>query len=778
MHGLLQAGLLLAPALARGVGATASPQHDKPSAFVTLDVPDAGLENSTPFLTFRLDVFESLTPCGTANVTINGEALPEDGKLSLPLVPDFQALDTAEADTNADETSNKDTPSAVISWGSDCVSWGGRDREQVMNLRIVSVNGVAVNDDAAKAPTTVRFRQIAPARIVLIQNAASAFHFNDEHFKPPTTLTASADTAVDTDDSDNTSDNDADAADLIAWENSLIMMHRSVALLHHSIDARERYIVDRFGPSASPLIDAHKYGAGKRGGPCSGVTSVIGSVLHKVAGTAKSLYGELIANTFGEDTPRGQPGWAPPHGHHHGAPQGPRHGHPKGQPFMFRPYCVPEHGRAGPPPPPPPPPSFLFHCSSVFAPLTAPDDELTTPSPPPPPSKGFRPKHPHGPPPPVSQPSNDEGHHHGGPGPEGPSWVGMAGGGRFDKRPVNKGGEFRGRKMHGYGPDGPQPRVAWKHGHHGYGSHLFRHAPVAKMVAFFSLVLILLFVFGRRCRNRRVKERLLRRANRPRGFRRFTTRFQRSTEGSQERHERQQDRHERRQARRERRRERRREHKASVRSFFRNIRRFVFGGHNGDEKLGEPNTRPSDRTNLRTPADGHIVTSTPPSRQHSPAPSLEDEIAEFRAAADVVGQMIAAEEGRAAIAQTAESRRQQQDDDLERAMHSVSPPASRNAIRPAPVSASAPAAARAAPPPAPIAPYRQPPPPPPPPPSVVNTSNVVAGYGRRDAAGIDSDFDDTESLPPAYSPDDDAYVNFVEASLVADGFQYHPGANH
>ncbi|KAL1893167.1 hypothetical protein Sste5346_006599 [Sporothrix stenoceras] len=813
MHGLLKAGLLLAPALARGVGATASPQDDKPSAFISLDVPDAGLENGTPFLSFRLDVLDSLNACGSTNVTINGEALPENGQLSLPLVPDFESIHTT---TDADKISKKDTPSAVVSWETDCVSWGGQDREQMMRLRIVSVNGVAVKDDAAKDPTTVRFRQTAPARIVLVENAASAFQFNDNYFKAPTTASApttpadkkavdnsNGETEEETDEFENDdtdysdADSEADAADLVAWENSLIMMHRSVALLFHDIRVRERYVLERFGPDASPIVDGHrKHGFGKHGGPCSDVTAFIGSVWHKVAGTAKSLYGELIANTFGDGGgPHGH--WGPPRGFHDGPPHGPPHGPhgPHGShgphgppPFMFRPYCFPEDGRVGPPPPPPPPPSFLFNCPSAFPP-PPPGEGL--PPPPPPPAEGFPPpppgppglppKHPHGPPPPgppselngLPPPRHGgphEGHHHGGPGgpggPEGPFWVGMSGGDRFDKRP-SEGGEFRGRKMHGHGPDGP-PANVWKHGHHGHrgppGSFPFGRAPVAKMVAFFGLVIVLLFVFARHCRNRRMEERMRRRANRPRGLRGFAARFQEFTEEVQERHERRQAR-----------RERRRKQKKSVRGFFRNVRCLLFGGDRGDEKLDDANTTASERTGLRTPADGHIVTSTPPSRQRSPAPSLEDEIAEFRVAADVVGQMIAAEEGRLAIAQTAESRRRQ-DEDLEAAMRSVSP-VSRSATSPAPAPVS-PAPAPVTPPPAPaVAPYHQPPPPPPPPPSMANSSSVYGGYGRRDAAGIDSDYDDVESLPPAYSPDDYQYVNLVEASVVADGFQYRPGSS-
>ncbi|CAK7216230.1 hypothetical protein SBRCBS47491_002751 [Sporothrix bragantina] len=774
MHGLLKAGLLLAPALARGVGATASPKGNQPSAFITLDVPDAGLENGTPFLSLRLDVQESINACGTANVTINGETLPKNGQLSLPLYPDFEGINDKGA---SEKISGKDTPSAIVAWESDCVSWGGKDREQLMRLRIVKVNGIDVKEtDEDNEGATIRFRQTAPARVVLVEGAASVFTFDDYYFAAPpaptSTTKATAPKATGSSDSDstNTDDNELDAdnktdandADLVAWENSLILMHRSAALVHHDIHLRERYIVERFGPDASPIIahdSKHGRGKGKSDGPCSEITAFIGSVLHKVTNTAKSLYGELISNTFGE-------GYGP-HGSHdgphfggrHGGPHGPFFGPSHGRPgFPMRPYCFPDSGRMGPPPPPPPPPSFLFNCPPTTS------DELPAP-----PREGFTgppfpPKHPHGRipdgPVPGSPPPPGEGpHHHGGPTDGVPFW--MAGAvAPFDKpAPIDKAGEFRGRKMHGHGPDGPPTPEMWNHGGHGHGPH--HGPPVAKMVAFFGLVIVLLFVFARHCRNRRIEKRLRnRRANRPRGFRGFAARFQEFTEEVQERHER-------RQARRERRRQRR----ASMHGFFRSVRRFLFAGDDDDEKLLAAEAGAagaSERTGRRggTAADGHIVTSTPVSREQSPAPSLEDEIAQFRVAADVVGQMIAAEEGRMAIAQTAESRRRQQqqqdDEDLERVMRSTSP---------------ASVAAPSTPPPAPTAPYNQPPPPPPPPPSMATSSSMYGGYGRRDAAGIDSDFDDTESLPPAYSPDDYQYVNLVEASVVADGFQYRPGSS-
>lgn len=267
------------------------------------------------------------------------------------------------------------------------------------------------------------------------------------------------------------------------------------------------------------------------------------------------------------------------------------------------------------------------------------------------------------------------------------------------------------------------------------------------MIAFFALILVLLFVFVRHLRNRRIRDHLRnRRSDQPRGFRGFAARFQAFTEECRERRER-------RQARRERRRQRR----ESVRNFFRSVRRLLFSGDDDDEKLAEAGGVTPGRTGPRPAANGHIEASMPPSRQRTPIPSLEDDIAQFRAAVDVVGQMIAAEEGRVAVAQTAEARRRQEEDQEQAARTRAS--------------------ATTRPPPAPTASYYQPPPPPPPPPSMANSSSVYGGYGQRDAGDIDSDFDDVESLPPAYSSDDYDTVNLVEASVIADGFQYRPSSN-
>ena len=649
-----------------------------------------------------------------------------------------------------------------------------------MRLRIVSVNGIDVKEtktdndndnDNDNDAVTVRFSQTTPARVVLVENAASVFHFNDNYFaaqSAPSATTAPTTSPVTADTTAPKTTENTDA-ELAAWENSLILMHRNVALLHHDMHQRERYIVERFGPNASPIVAhvrKHAFGKGKSDGPCSEITAFLGSVFHKVAGTAKSLYGDLVSNAFGEDEPHHHG----PHGFHTGPHDGP-HGGPHDGPRHFNPFhdrsgfpvkafCFPNSGRMGPPPPPPPPPppSFLFHCP----PLPPSHEELSSASRAGFAGSSFPPKHPHGSSLPNEGPHHDmhhdghhDGHHdshHGGPPDGGPFW--MAG---VVAAPIDKAGEFRGRKMHGHGPDGPPPPETWIRGHHGHGP---RHGPsLVKMAAFFALVVVVLFVFARHCSNRRIEKHLRnRRANRPRGFRGFAARFHELSEEVQGRH-----------ARRQARRERRRQRRASRTSFFRSVRRFFFARDDDDEKLlaAEAGAAPSaERTGHRSGiTEGHIVTNTPTSRERSPAPSLEDEIAQFRVAADVVGQMIAAEEGRLANAQTAESRRQE-DEDLERVMRAT---ATSPASPPSP-----PPTALAAP------PYNQPPPPPPPPPSMANSASVYGGYGsysRRDVAGIDSDFDDTESLPPAYSPDDYQYVNLVEASVVADGFQYRPGSS-
>ncbi|EPE08869.1 hypothetical protein F503_04456 [Ophiostoma piceae UAMH 11346] len=660
MHGLLKAGLLLAPALA---GAAATSQDNNPSAFITLDLPVAALENGTPFLSLRLDVLESPSACGSANVTINGEALPKNGKLALPLVPDFDGA-------NGIATSKKNTPSAVVSWESDCVSWGGMEREQIMRLRVVSVNGVDAKKSGSEDDvTTIRFTQTSPARIIVAEGTASAFYFNDNYYAETDSIPTEADDA-DNDEFEEITDDDLDnseSADFIAWENSLIMLHHHVALLHHDIRMREHYVADRFGPPASQ----HAFGGRPPHGhprphsgpqpPCNDVSSFIGSVLHKITGTAKAIYG----------------GWWP------------------------MPHCFPGSGRkrTGPPPPPAAPPSFLFHCPS---------------SPPPPSKQGPHAGHSHdhqGPPqvpphdgphghphpdnephhPPHQPPHQEPPHepHHDGPSEHGP------GGPEKDGFHMSETSETKSHDHKTHDHDGPFPPAEWEHGPHPFGGPhegdgpRRMHAPAIKMVAFSALILVLFLVVVRHCSNRRMQKRLVRRA----------------------------------------RRRARRARRSSGRGLFSSMRRFLSTRDEFYEKVAD------DEADIEG-----IPECSEVSRPTTPVASLEPEAAETAVAIDVVAvdvveEVVGADEDSSSVIDTVETSKAQE-----------------------------------------IASFHQPSFTPPPPPPTTTASSVYSGYGRRDPVGIETDFDDTESLPPAYSSDDYAYVNMIEASVVADGFQYRPSS--
>ncbi|CAK7272252.1 hypothetical protein SEPCBS57363_005038 [Sporothrix epigloea] len=629
MHGLFKAGLMLAPALASGIGATTSLQGNNPSAFITVDVPDVGLETDKHFLTLRVDVYESLDACGTAKLTINGEALPGSGRLSLPLVAD----DDIKTDSKINRVS---TPTADFAWDSDCLSLGDQDREQLLRLRIVSVNGIDVTGtDTRDNSVAVHFRQTAPAHVLSVEGAASFFQFKDDH-------SASTAKAIDHKAADAVNTDYADDADLVAWKENLDSLHRSMALLQHDTRLRERYIAERFGPDALSVVD-HSSDHSNRiiGAPCSKFTAFLGSVFHTITGTAQSLYDELVLDAFGDDS---------------------KHRH-------------------NPSPPPLPNNDLARQHSS--------------------------PKHPHNPVPPRQRP-----HHVGQHTAADKAPIRMTDAATASDKPLDRAFKFRGRNMRSYSPDGPSPAETLLSERHNDESPR-QWPPLLKTVFFFALIAIVLgfLLHG----GKRMKER------------------------------------------RESRRERHRRFRVSVNSFLHTVSRFFAGGDDHEKLLAAEAGAASlsERSSLRGGAtEGHIMTNASALREQPPASSLEDEIAQFRAAADMVDQMIVAEEGRAAsAAQSAEPRRrQEQRNERSSLSASLTPRSFSPPLAPAAFTAR----------------YNQSPPPP-------QSSRMYGGFDAGDPAGSDVEFDDTESLPPPYSSEDYQDVDLAEAHMVADGFQYRPG---
>ncbi len=589
-------------------------------------------------------------------------------------------LNPLSGEFDGDSPDKTPADSAVVSWESKCVSWGGADQEQILQILVLSVNGenIRTHEHSEEADTgvTVRFRQAPPARIVVVEGAASVFLFNDNYY--------------DLSDKDNeaagsTEHDSSESEELSAWESSVIDLQHHIDILEHEIALRKQYIASRFGPSApSP----HRK-------PCGSAGSFIGTIFRKIHDSAKVLYDDLVGSAAEEeDADSASPDAADGHAHL---------SHPAHWPWPF-PHCSPRknHTHHKPPPPPPPPPVHLIHV-----PTASPASSTDQPAPPahqvPPFSAASRPA-----------------------GAEGDS------AGNSEKESAPEGStDDRGPKMKGYGVTGPAPTTA-------------QHESTIETVFFLILIVVLLFFIARRC-------------HQAHGHRRGMNGRRDNFDGDCEDYlqmvsNRVQDV----MRRREERRERRRRIQESIRGLIRGFKRRLFASSE-DEKLAESGSLPTVRPAPRVITPGHIVTNTPPpsppvsppasspvlqpaDHQRSTSFSLEQDIAAFRAAADVVGQLIAAEEGRASM-------------DLTQAA-SIPPPL---AVPPPPAS-STPARKSA-----PSAPPRL---------QAAESSRSYSSFHRHDASGIDSDFDDTESLPPAYTSEDESCVRLVEASVIADGFQY------
>lgn len=515
---------------------------------------------------------------------------------------------------------------------------GDQDHEQLLRLRIISVNGIDVPDTNKRDNSVaVHFRQTAPAHVFSVKGAASVFQFTDDYF---TSIAKTIDRnakAADAVDAEYAEDDD-----LIAWKENLDSLHRSMALLQHDTRLRERYIAERFGTDALSIVD-HSSDHSNRtpGAPCSKFTAFLGSVIHTITGTAQSLYDGLMLDVFTDDS---------------------KHRHDPSTPRL--PYR-----------------------------------DLA--------SQDSSPKHPHSPFPPQQRP-----HHVGQHSAADKAPVRITGASTASDKPLGSALKLRGRNMRSYSPGGPLPAETLLSARHNDESP-HQWPPLLKTVFFFALITIVLgfLLHG----GKRMKER------------------------------------------RNSRRERHRRFRVSVNSFFHKVSRFFAGGDDHEKLLAAEAgvASLSERSSLRSGAtEGHILTSASALREQPPASSLEDEIAQFRAAADMVDQMIVAEEGRAAsAAQSAEPRQRQEQRDERSSLSNFA--ASRHSLP-----SSSPTASTAR--------YNQPPPPP-------QSSRMYGGSDAGDPLVADVDFDDTESLPPPYSSEDYQDVNLAEAHIVADGFQYRPG---
>ncbi|OHX00376.1 hypothetical protein CSPAE12_00746 [Colletotrichum incanum] len=160
MRGLAQA-LLLAPAL---VGAAPSKigmekaQHASPSTFVTFNIPPGFNEDQPKPYTLHLEVLEAPSPCAYPNVKVNDNPLSLGGH-------------TLGRGTFAGD---HDGTTFIASWSATCAG-----DEQLLRFTLESLAGRTLASDLA---FVARFRQTAPAAIIEV---AGNVQVSEQHPLPP-----------------------------------------------------------------------------------------------------------------------------------------------------------------------------------------------------------------------------------------------------------------------------------------------------------------------------------------------------------------------------------------------------------------------------------------------------------------------------------------------------------------------------------------------------------------------------------------------------------------
>lgn len=302
---------------------------------ITLHLPEGDDDTTSGDLVLRLDINEATEACGSGNVLVSGQSLSEAGSGSLVIEND-RLIDAA--------------------WNLTCVTWNDVPQEQLLSLNVDFVDGRPVED----VGFTVRFQQVAPVWISDVEGSASMTRLHSISPNQPDC------------DNDEKLNVDAELAELdyLRWQ-----MHE----LRHEIHARERRLAEAAGW-------AHHHKRPMMVEDCDSLRCVARALLHKVKGAALSFYtGDHFPGPHGPPGPPGPHGMGPgarhhgEHGHHrhspddfsfghheqHGNhtrngthPHPPQHGHPP--PFCrcapgppFPPHSGPPHG--GPPGDFPPP---------------------------------------------------------------------------------------------------------------------------------------------------------------------------------------------------------------------------------------------------------------------------------------------------------------------------------------------------------------------------------------------------------------------------------------
>ncbi|KAI0974512.1 hypothetical protein F4678DRAFT_379367 [Xylaria arbuscula] len=154
MLGLGKATVLLAPvlrlALAAAVPTGVSHTIIPSGAVVTLELDRSSNSGPLQHTALDLEVFESTTPCGQGNITLNGELLDQDnfGHGSGSLTTNSGSILGA-------------------SWKFTCVHLGRDSQAQLLSVHIVSIDGYDVDDFAF----SVQFQQTAPVAISWVDGA-------------------------------------------------------------------------------------------------------------------------------------------------------------------------------------------------------------------------------------------------------------------------------------------------------------------------------------------------------------------------------------------------------------------------------------------------------------------------------------------------------------------------------------------------------------------------------------------------------------------------------
>lgn len=390
MRGLLTAAALLAPALASG--RTLKRDEETPSAFIRLDVPHAEDDSVKLQTTLRLSVLESEESCGHGNVLLNGQALSQDA----------DGLGSGSISTEQGSL-------LIANWKFACVDLDDAHKEQTLDVHVDFVDGKEVNDMGF----TVQFQQKGQVWVTYIEGADSIITAPKLDFFPEEPQGHEFNPELD------------------AEISELEFMKMQLVELEQAIFMKELFLAEAFG------FHSRK---GSKLSDCDNLKCIAKSMYDSVKGVASKFYG----HGMGEDGLFGGPPGPHHRGSHHMGPHGgkpgkpgPHHGFPgfphhhnethgnhtmppppHGKPDFPPPFChcpppPPPHGHHGPPPPDGPdgPPHHFPHGAPHDGPHHGPGKGDKSPE------KGHagephdgegRPHHHHDPPPPPPPPFDHE----------------------------------------------------------------------------------------------------------------------------------------------------------------------------------------------------------------------------------------------------------------------------------------------------------------------------------------------------------------------------------